>query len=392
MRLTRREFGFLMAAANARPSALEDLGAYLKGLVDAKVVPGVKVAAVHQGKPFAALYVGTYCDQHRRDNPCEAKAVHSLASVSKMIGNTVVVMAWQDGLIDLDAPVAKYVPEFAAHGKSAITIRQCLTHTAGIPTAPAGAWVDTEEHWNAILAKVCDMELEWEPGTRTVYHGMNGLLLSAEAVRRQMYTGQMYTSQLHTGKNWNAICRERLFEPLGLSSLTFEMPPPAASVVLLPPPADISQGAAIYRNGFNNPGGGLLGNIEDVLRFLRFHTRGGELEGKRLLTKKYWTEMHTNQFAGKPAPSKDKPGFEPWGLGMMVRDDSGQLGSNWLGSPNPKAPRVFAHAGISTALAFGDPDAELEIAVLLTNVPSPTSQQNEIRRKSVDGIYAALRG
>jgi hypothetical protein len=41
-------------------------------------------------------------------------------------------------------------------------------------------------------------------------------------------------------------------------------------------------------------------------------------------------------------------------------------------------------------LAFGDPDAELEIAVLLTNTPSPVTQQNDIRRKSVDGIYAAL--
>jgi CubicO group peptidase (beta-lactamase class C family) len=380
MRLSRREFGLLAVAVGAQAAPIENLGSYLKTLVDTGVVPGVKVGAVHRGRPFAELYVGTYCDQHRRDNPCEAKAIHSLASVSKMISNTVVVMAWQDGLIDIDLPVAKYVPEFAAHGKGKITIRQCLSHTAGIPTAPKGAWVDTIEHWNDILAKVCDLELEWEPGTRTAYHGMNGLLVSAEAVRRQM----------RTSKNWNAICRERLFEPLSLPTLTFEMPPASVSIVMLPPPVDISQGAAIYRNGFNNPGGGLLGSIEDVLRFLKFHTRGGELDGKRLLNKRYWTEMHTNQFAGKPGPSKGNPGFESWGLGMMVRDDSGQMGSAWLGSPNPKAPRVFAHAGVSTALAFGDPDAELEIAVLTTGVPNPTSEQTNIRRRSVDGIYAAL--
>jgi CubicO group peptidase (beta-lactamase class C family) len=97
--------------------------------------------------------------------------VHSLASVSKLATATAVVMAWQDGLIDLDAPVAKYIPEFAAHGKDRVTVRMCLNHSAGIPTAIQGKWMDTDEHWNETLALVCDNKPQWEPGSRTQYHG-----------------------------------------------------------------------------------------------------------------------------------------------------------------------------------------------------------------------------
>ncbi len=379
MLITRRGFGCTMMAAAARPAAVTELKAYLQGLIDSKVVPGVKVAATLDDKPFIELFLGTYCDQKRRDNPCEWKAVHSLASVSKMVTATAIVMAWQDGLIDLDAPAVKYIPEFGAHGKEKITIRQCLTHTAGIPTAIPGKWMDTDEHWNETLALVCDKELEFEPGSRTVYHGSTGPMVAAAVVRRKS-----------GGKSWHAICKERVFDPLGLASMTFELPPPDVPVAMLPAPKDLSQGARIYRNGVNNPGGGLMGNIGDILKFLRFHTRGGVTgDGKRLLAERFWQEMHTNQFAGKPAATKDKPGHESWGLGMMLRAEGTKGNAGWLGDPDRSGPRVFSHAGISTALAVGDPDARLEIAILTTDVPDPVSKASEIRRNSINGVYAA---
>jgi CubicO group peptidase (beta-lactamase class C family) len=367
-------------AARARPQAVQELTSYLQQQIDAKVVPGVKVAARLDDKPFVEIFLGTYCDQHRRDNPCDWKAVHSLASVSKMVTATAVVMAWQDGLIDLDAPAVKYIPEFGAHGKEKITLRQCLNHSAGIPTAIKGKWMDTNEHWNETLALVCDKELEFEPGSRTVYHGSTGPMVAAAAVRRKS-----------GGKSWHAICKQRVFDPLGLTSFTFELPPPTVPVVMLPSPKDLSEGARIYRNGVNNPGGGLMGDIGDILKFLRFHTRGGVTpEGKRLLGERYWKEMHTNQFPDKPTPTRETPGFECWGLGMMLRAESTKGNTSWLGSPNRSGPRVFAHAGISTALAVGDPDAKLEIAILTTDVPEPVSKSNEIRLKSIDGVFAAI--
>jgi CubicO group peptidase (beta-lactamase class C family) len=377
--MTRREFGFAMMAAGARESAVRELTTWLQEQIDAKVIPGVKVMSVWKGKPFVEIFLGTYCDQYRRDNRADAKSIHPFASFSKMVTATAVVMAWQDGLIDLDAPVAKYVPEFAAHGKDKVTVRMCLNHSAGIPTAIPDKVMDTAEHWDETLALVCAKQPEWEPGSRTQYHGSTGPMVAAACVRRQS-----------GNKSWHAICRERIFQPLGLASFTFELPPPEPSVVLYGPPKDPSAGAAQYRNLVNNPGGGMMGTAGDALKFLRFHARGGVWNGKRLLGERYWQEMHTNQFTGKPATTKDKPGYEPWGLGMMLRPGQGLGNTGWLGSANPQARRIFSHAGISTVLGVGDPDAELEIMILTTDVPSTTAKAADIRRNSIDGVYKAM--
>jgi CubicO group peptidase (beta-lactamase class C family) len=377
--VTRRAFaGSLFAAAAVRPEPVAELRAWLESQIETKVIPGVKVAAVLDDEPIVSLYLGTYCNRTGCGKLTEPNAIHALASVSKMATATAVVMAWQDGLIDLDAPVVKYIPEFGVHGKQAVTVRMCLNHSAGIPTTIPGKWMDTDEHWNETLALVCAKEPEWEPGSRTQYHASTGQMIAAECVRRT--SGR---------KSWHAICRERVFEPLGLKTMSFELPPADGPVVLHDPVKDYTEGASIYRRSVNNPGAGLMGTVADVLGLLRFHTREGVWNGKRLLGERYWREMHANQFPGKPAATNDKPGFESWGLGMMVRPEKGLGNTTWLGT-NPRARRVFSHAGISTALAVGDPDRKLEIAIITTGVPATRAAAGEIRRRSIDAVYAGI--
>ena len=80
--------------------------------------------------------------------------VQMLFSLSKMVSATAVVMAWPGGRLDIDAPAARSVPEFASCGKEEITIRRLLIHSAGIPVMQ-GLSGDSEEHWKAAVAKVC---------------------------------------------------------------------------------------------------------------------------------------------------------------------------------------------------------------------------------------------
>ena len=93
------------------------------------------------------------------------------------------------GELDLNAPVARYWPEFAAAGKSATTVRQLLSHQSGAIAVPGAdqllgwdgrGWDDTE----AIAAAIASGEPAWEPGTRHGYHGVTFGWLVGELVRR----------------------------------------------------------------------------------------------------------------------------------------------------------------------------------------------------------------
>jgi CubicO group peptidase (beta-lactamase class C family) len=292
-----------------------------------------------------------------------------------------VVMAWQDGAIDIDAPAAKYVPEFANNGKDKITIRQLLSHSAGIPVFP-GLTGDTPEHWKASVAKVCEMPLQWEPGTRTQYHANTGMLISAEAVRRT--TG---------GKTWHQICKERIFAPLGLDSFSFDMPGRDVPFVLIAPPEDISIGASHNHSNTGMPAAGCTGNITDLLKFLNFQTNGGVWKGKRLLQEKYWTAMHTVQYPGKPTPKAKAPGYDPWGFGMMLRGKGpGEGGLGWFGIRDQTSPTMFTHVGTSCVMAVGDPASEMEVAFFTTDVPSTKEKAGEMRNTVTNKIFGSLVG
>ena len=92
-------------------------------------------------------------------------------------------MVCQDGLLNYDKPISTYIPEFTGDGKETITLRRLLTHSAGIPNVPLKA-VDTEDKWQAALKALCAAKVEWQPGSRTLYHGLTGHFLAADVVRR----------------------------------------------------------------------------------------------------------------------------------------------------------------------------------------------------------------
>jgi len=240
------------------------MGAYLQSQIDAGEIPGAFVAAMRHGKVFLEQHLGTFCDRTRRDAPYDGAAIHPFHSISKMVSATAVVMAWQDGLIDIDVPVMKYIPEFGCGGKEGITIRQLLTHSAGIPKNPPGEIsAATEEKWKASVAAICAEPVQWPPGSQTQYHALSGLLIAAEAVRRAS-----------KGKTWNQICQERIFTPLGLTSFTFEEPPLDLPLACIPRPGNPTNQWQTQINGFaGQPAAGLKGSFTDVLKFLAFQSQ-----------------------------------------------------------------------------------------------------------------------
>jgi CubicO group peptidase (beta-lactamase class C family) len=303
-----------------------------------------------------------------------------LYSFSKGVTATVAVMVRQEGLLDYDAPVSRYVPEYAGGGKEGTTVRHLLTHAAGVPAVPLGP-VATEEQWREAVQTLCAAEAEWAPGSKTHYHALTGPFMAAEIVRR--VTG---------GAPWSAICRERLFEPLGAEGFTFELPPASPDLAIVPQPDELPFPLDVDHMPYaGHPAGGCFGRMADIMKLMQLHLNRGVWRGERLIEEAAWEEMHSFQYAGEIAAAQAKgepPSHEYWGIGWLLR---GETQEGWFGFGDQVSEKAFGHAGIDTVMTVGDPETGLAIA--FTTTDSLPSQEDCIRLRNgvTNRVAAALK-
>jgi CubicO group peptidase (beta-lactamase class C family) len=138
-----------------------------------------------------------------RTRPWERDSLVCVFSCTKGVVAIAVMWAVAQGLVDLDAPVASYWPEFAASDKAEIPVRWLLTHQAGLPAIgqrmPHGSLSD----WEAMTTALAAQAPWWEPGTTHGYHGVTFGHLVGEVLRRA------------TGRTCGAVIRDELAGPLG---------------------------------------------------------------------------------------------------------------------------------------------------------------------------------
>jgi CubicO group peptidase (beta-lactamase class C family) len=155
-------------------------------------VDGRTVADVHGGFADAA-----------RTRPWEADTIVNVWSTTKTVTSLAMLMLADRGLVDVDAPVARYWPEFAAHGKEGVLVRHVMSHTSGVaawnsPFAFSDLY-DLERSTAALAAQAP----WWEPGTASGYHALNFGHLLGEIIRRV------------TGKSLRRFVDEEIAGPLG---------------------------------------------------------------------------------------------------------------------------------------------------------------------------------
>jgi CubicO group peptidase (beta-lactamase class C family) len=143
---------------------------------------GAAFAVALEGEVVVDLW-GGYADV-ARTRPWLEDTVVAIASTAKIANSLCGLMLVDRGLIELDAPVARYWPEFAAAGKTAVTVRQIFCHSSGVAGFdPPIRWEDLSD-WDAAVAKLAAQAPWWEPGTASGYHGMTYPFLIGELVRR----------------------------------------------------------------------------------------------------------------------------------------------------------------------------------------------------------------
>jgi CubicO group peptidase (beta-lactamase class C family) len=180
-------------------------------LVESGAERGVQVAVYRDGEQVVDVVAGVADPATGR--PVGAGTVFYNYSVGKGATSTIAHVLVERGLFGYDTPVAELWPEFAAHGKGAVTVRQVLDHTAGVPGIPLDTTIEDLCDWDKMCAAVADAELWGEPGTKVGYHAYTFGYIVGEVVRRA------------TGKRISQVLREEVAGPLGVADeLWFGMP------------------------------------------------------------------------------------------------------------------------------------------------------------------------
>ncbi|MBL8697918.1 MAG: beta-lactamase family protein [Alphaproteobacteria bacterium] len=321
---------------------------------------GAAVAVMLDGRMVVDLWGG-----HRdaaRARAWERDTIVCMMSVAKAVSALCVHRLVEEGALDLDAPVARDWPEFAAEGKGAIPLRWVLCHLAGIPVADAaarGAMYD----WAAMTRAIAAQAPLWPPGSTRCYHSATQGFILGELVRRV------------TGMSLGAYLRRHVAAPLGLDyaiglddtaiARCADMIPAAGTIFDAAQKGDRSTllGRAWYPLGdgedFNSqtwrrseiPSANGHGNARAVARLYGALALGGTLDGVRVIGPEALDRATTEQWRGQSISSK-----------LTFRTALGFFLSCPPDRPMGPNPRTFGHSGAGGAQGFADPDARLGFA------------------------------
>ncbi|MGH7568007.1 MAG: serine hydrolase domain-containing protein, partial [Gemmatimonadales bacterium] len=353
---------------------LDSVVAYLQTQVDC-AFPGA-VLAIGRDVDVALLAgIGHYGIDDPR--AVEAATIYDLASLTKVVGLTTGVMLLvQDGKLELDAPVQRYIPAFRGRWKDRVTLRHLLTHSSGLP-----AWrpLYTETTTRATALALADTTpLAAEPGQTTVYSDLGAMVLT-----------QMVETV--TGERLDRFLERALFQPLGMRDTRF-LPPPAWRDRIAP--TERSQDGTIIRGTVHDENAWRLGGISghaglfstapDLARFAGWllRVRAGRAQaGTASPVSPRLSASVVQEFTRRQnlVPGSSRA------LGWDTPSDRSSAGTLLSDS-------AFGHTGFTGTSIWMDPATGLFV-ILLTNRVHPTRENAkifEVRRRVADLAAAAL--
>jgi len=332
--------------------------------------------------PAAALCVGRrgfmveprFFGRHRPEAGSPAlrpDALFLIASPTKPIMCTAIMMLIERGELALQDKVALFVPRFAAKGKEDVTVQHLLTHSSGLPDMLPNNDDLRKAHapFSAFIDDICALPLLFPPGTQVNYQSM-GIAMLAEIVHQV------------TGSTVAEFLRKEVFQPLGMSDTTLGWQPAQKyRIAAVRVPRELENvdwnWNSPYWLGFGAPWGGLIASPADFGRFCLMMLNGGALAGTRILSAASVRAMTSNQFAGMPQIPEEDRRCRPWGLGWRL---------NWPGHASSfgdlLGPRAFGHWGATGTMCWLDPDSQA-FFVLLTTQPLAEGRQHLTRISNI---------
>lgn len=361
----------------------------MQSYVDQGRIAGAVVQIQQDGRVIYDKAVG-WRDKEARE-PMRQDSIFRIASQTKALTSVAVLMLLEEGKLILSDPIGKYLPEWlkttvavpnagggydAAPAKRAITVRDLLTHTAGVSygTGPAEkAWrdagifgwyfADRAEPVSNVVARMATLPMAAQPGEKFVY-GYNTDILGVLVEKL-------------SGKTLEAFLSERLIQPLKMQDTTFYLPEQKAgrlttvyaagptAVRRVADPGTMQGGSYVGQGHYlrgpriaYSGGAGLLSTAADYSRFLEMLRRGGELDGRRYLSRKTMELMVANQLDTVPY----QPGMG-FGLGFSIRTDLGKAGE-------PGSEGEFGWGGAYHSKYWIDPRERLTVVYMTQLIPA----------------------
>ena len=359
---------------------------------------GAALAVYIGGEAVVDLWAG-HADAARK-RAWDRDTIVNLYSIGKAVTAICALRLVEAGSVDLDAPVARYWPEFAQAGKGRIPVRYLLTHQAGLPAIarplPSGAWSD----WRVMTEALAAQAPWWEPGAGHGYHVNTQGFLIGEVVRRV------------TGRPFGAYLRESFAGPAGIDFFIGFGPELDERCAELVPRATTSEDAELQRqlsvdprtlsgfplmrlNAYRNPpalsGTGVVntrawraaevpstnghGHARAVARLYSALAGDGTLDGVHVLSPEMVARATERAVGGDDLVLQRPTRF---GLGFQLPMPERPLGPS---------PRAFGHFGAGGSLGFADPDTHVAFAYAMNQGRS--GWQHKHVRHLIDLVYAA---
>ncbi|MBK5108439.1 MAG: serine hydrolase [Anaerolineales bacterium] len=229
------------------------------------------------------------------DSPARLDTVYKIWSVAKVFTAIETMRLVEDGLVDLDAPITEYLPNFSIQSRfldpGPITTRSILTHRSGLPRNECH-WIEFSKHALAgLAASLKDCHQAFPAGYRYKYSNMGFDLLGylIEEMRGELFPDYM---------------RKNLLLPLGMDNSAFMRSE-------IPSQLELAYGYEYYEGEYypyeqgditSLPSGNLYSTIEDMGLFAKFLFRGGEANGEQIISPEIFEEMFTDQLSSKRDP------------------------------------------------------------------------------------------
>jgi CubicO group peptidase (beta-lactamase class C family) len=324
---------------------------------------GSAVSVYHEGRPVVDLWGGTM--DRARQRPWRADTLCIMYSIAKSVSALSLHMLADEGGIDLEAPVAKYWPEFAQNGKAHIRVRDVVSHCDGVWGSDAAEPGDVY-HWDRMIRAIEQQEPAWPVGAKGAYDTVNIGFKAGEIVRRV------------TGQRVQDFVQDRICRPLGAAYYLgvpddkFDLcahlhpnpadmgraaaPDPAAPFVRarrsFPVPFDTGEQSSVRFRKSGIPSFAGFGEARGMARIYAALCEGGALDGVRIISKpalvravaQQWSDM-SDGMLGRPMAM---------GLGFMRNPPDGTpVFGPW--------PDAFGHSGSGGARVLAVPSRRLAV-------------------------------
>jgi CubicO group peptidase (beta-lactamase class C family) len=381
MKLLRHPCLALLAAAlvSASFASPTPIAQRMKAFVDDGTISGAVTLVATHDRVLSLDVVGQADVANRK--PMRADSLFWIASMTKPVAAVAVLMLQDEGKLNVEDPVEKYLPEFKnqwlTKEKSSntvtlvrpvrpITIRDLLTHTSGLGDVPS-------PRPNATLAELvlayAQQPLRFPPGSKWEYcnSGINTLGRIVEVV---------------SGQKIEKFLQRRIFNPLGMKDTTF-WPTPGQAKRLAKTYKPGKDGRTLeetdiyfIKGGLSDrkrtplPAGGLFSTAGDLARFYQMMLNGGESRGKRILSKEAVALMTRTQ------SDEIKTGFTDgmsWGFGFQVVKEP-------QGVTAMLSPGTFGHGGAYATQSWADPKKDLIYILMIQRAGFPNGDNSPVRK------------